>query len=60
MEMKLTNGFNEITVEEMDSINGGGVIEGAVAVVTVAGAALVGGFRAGRQFVRDVKNKFFN
>ena len=44
MEMKLTNGFNEITMNEMNDINGGGAILGAVILVgkIVGGCAAVG------------------
>ena len=44
MEMKLTNGFNEITMDEMNDINGGGAILGAVILVgkIVGGCAAVG------------------
>ena len=52
--------FTELTCEEAMSINGGTVWEAAVGAVALVGTALVGGFMAGRQFVRDCKAKWFS
>lgn len=64
MENVMKNGFAELSADEMDVIVGGeGVVAAlgvATAFVSACGAALVGGFKAGRSFVRDIKNKFFN
>lgn len=54
-----TNLFVEMNEKELMEQNGGGVWEAAVGITTLCGAALVGGFKAGRQFVKDVRNKFF-
>jgi len=51
--------FEEISSEEMMEVDGGAVWEAATGLVALAGGALVGGFMAGRQFIRDVKAKFF-
>lgn len=60
-----SNAFTELTRDEAMSIDGGfEVIEAsvgcAVAFVTICGAAFVGGFAAGRGFVRDVRAKWFH
>lgn len=58
MEKSLNNGFCEMTQDEMMSYDGGAVWEPAVALVALAGTAIVGGFMAGRQFVKDLREKF--
>lgn len=64
MENVMTNGFAELSANEMYNINGGGdpvaAFGVATAFISACGAALIGGFKAGRSFVRDVRNKFFN
>ena len=61
MELVKNSNFCELSSSEMDEVNGGGidVIGGACAIVTLWSGSLVGGFIAGRAFVRDIKNKFF-
>lgn len=60
MEMVKTNGFAELSLREQEEINGGtDVIGAAIAFVGLCGGALIGGFAAGRAFVRDIKNKWF-
>ncbi len=57
MNMTLSNGFCEITQNELEEIDGGGVWTAAIAFVTLCGATAVGAFNAGRQFVRDIRNR---
>lgn len=58
MESVMKNGFAELSADEMNEVDGGGVTGSAIAFVGLCGAALVGGFNAGRAFIRDLKNKF--
>lgn len=51
--------FDELDMSEMREVDGGEALEAGVVLVTTA-AALVGGFKAGRQFVRDIKSKLFS
>lgn len=50
--------FMELKNEELEQIEGGNPWGIAAAIVGLCGTALVGGFNAGRQFIRDVKEKF--
>ena len=57
--MKKTDSFIELSANEMKEINGGTDVAGAaIAFVALCGAAIVGGFDAGRAFVRDLRKKF--
>lgn len=49
--------FHELTYDEMQVIDGGGPWEAAVAAVVWFGAVAKTSFDAGRQFVRDIRNK---
>ena len=51
--------FTELNSTEINDINGGitGLDDAVVGLVSLCGAAIVGGFQAGRQFVRDLRNK---
>lgn len=60
MNNVMTNGFCELNENEMMMVDGGSVVGTAIAFVSACGAALAGGFMAGRAFVRDIKEKFFN
>lgn len=58
--MSKMNDFVALTTDEAISINGGMPGWGeACAIVALVGGAIVGGFNAGRQFVRDIRNKLF-
>lgn len=61
MENVMTKGFAELSAAEMNEVVGGVDPWGtAVAIVTLFGAVAVGSWNAGRAFVRDIRNKFFN
>lgn len=55
MQLEMKDGFCEISMEEMQDIDGGSPVGDAIALVTFLGGCFVAGFNAGRQLVRDVK-----
>ena len=58
MKLERKEGLYEISIEEMQSIDGGSIVGDAIAVLTYLGACAVAGFNAGRQFVRDMRECF--
>ena len=50
--------FSNMQEEELYEVSGGGTWEVAVAIVGGLGAVLIKSFEAGRQFVKDIRNKF--
>lgn len=58
--MVLSNGFCEMTQNEVMTVDGGGIITDAIAITGFFAGCLVSGWNAGRNVVRDVKKKFFN
>lgn len=53
-------GFCELTEKEMLLVDGGDPYTTALAIVGFFAGCAVAGWNAGRQVVRDVKNKFFD
>lgn len=57
MELATADGFNEMSKDETLNVDGGGPWETALAVVGGMGFVLLKSFEAGRQFVKDIRNK---
>ena len=58
--MELGTGFYALTEDEMQLVEGGDPYTTALAIVGYFAGCAVAGWNAGRQVVRDVKNKFFD
>jgi len=60
MELTMAKGFEEMSQEQLMNIDGGDPWSTALAVVGGMGYVLLKSFDAGRQFVRDIRNKINN